>query len=410
MALRSRIVSRRYQIGGRIATGERGDVYEARTEGLDGVWAVKHLRPAAGVDLEARLVREAAASASLDHPNVVELIDAGQSAGNFVLVTERLEGITLEEAMACLRRSGRRLPLDLALGIGAELTRAVAHVHGRTLPDGTPLGIVHRDLCPAHVLLTLSGAVKLVDFGHASFLGSQDSEVSNSVPISGYQAPEQASGRPGDVQADMFSLGALLFELVSGEPLYSAVDEDVLRVQVCSGAFVPVAERVPELELDLIRLIEEATHPTHEARLGSARNLERRLDQFRVARGLSMDAESLASFVQAHVQEATASRPDPSGGPLEGAELVLPPELVPDTSDLELPNRESVGPPSGHASAPIRKPRMERLVRVPQPQLPRLPALPRPRLRGGERAWRGWLVIGCAALALVVALIVAFRG
>lgn len=410
MALRSRVVSRRYQIGRRIATGERFEVYEGQSEGLEGIGAVKRLKQVPGDDLEARHVREAAASASLDHPNVVALVDAGQSQGNFVLITEHLEGITLAEALESLVRTGRRFPLELALGITAEITRAVTHAHGRTLPDGTPLGIVHRNLCPEEVLLTREGAVKLIGFGHASFLDSDEHETRRSVPMTRYTAPEQASGQAVDARADLFSLGAILFELLSGEPLYVATEEEVLRVQVCSGAFVPVAERVPELELDLIQLIEEATRPTQDTRLGSARNLERRLDQFRAARGLSMEMDGLAAFVRAHVAEVVARRPDASGGSMEGKELVLPPEQVPDTSDLELPNRESVGPPDGYVSRPMRKPRMERLVRLPQPQLPRLPTLPRPRLRGAERNWSGWLLIGLFAIALLGLALALIRG
>lgn len=409
MALRSRIVSRRYQIGKRIATGDRSEVYQATSEGLGGVWALKRLKGMPGEDLDARLVREAGAAASLDHPNVVELVDAGQSQGHHVLVTELIEGLTLAECIEGLARSTRRLPVSAALGIAAEIARGLAHVHGRSLPDGTPFAIVHRHLCPENVVLSRSGAIKLMDFGSATFLDHGPSEPGLVLPVTRYTAPEQARGESVDSAADLFSLGAILFQLLAGEPLYPEQSPGVLGSQLAAGAFVPVAGRVPELEFDLIRLLEESTHPTRESRIASARNFERRLDQFRAARGMSFDSSELKALVGGLEAVALSSRPNPAGGPLEGLQLEFPPEHVPDTSDLELPNRESVGPPGPAGPAPRRKARMERLVRQPQPDLPRLPTLPRPRVQASKRDLLGWVLLGVAAVSLVL-LIVAILG
>lgn len=387
--------------------GERSEVYETRTDGLEGLWALKRLQGPPGEDLEARLVREAAAAASLDHPNVVELIDAGQFQGHFVLVTERVDGLTLAEYLRGLRDRGQTIPLEMALGLASEIAQGLAHAHGRALPDGTPLGVLHLHLRPENVLLSKRGELKLVDFG-AARLVDRDSREPQLVHVPNhYTAPELARNEAPDARADIFSAGALLFELVVGEPLYPPLPIEQILGQISYGAFVPIRDRAPGLDPDLLQLLEESLNPDREARMGSARHFERRLDQFRAARGLSLDPELIGQFMAPFIEQLASTRPGAGRGPLEGMELILPAEHHPDTSDLELPKRESIAPPSGRVSSPKRKPRMERLVRLPKSNLPRPPSLPRPSRRVASEHLQRWMWLGLAlvVLAVIVGLI-----
>lgn len=410
MALRSRAVSRRYQIGRRIATGERSEVYEARSEGLDAIWALKRLRGPPGEDLEARLVREAAAAAALDHPCVVSLIDAGQFQGEYVLVSERVDGLNLAELLRGLRAKDQTIPIEIALGLASSIAQGLAHAHGRALPDGTPFGVLHLHLSPENVLLSRSGEVKLVDFGAAHLVDRGPSEPGIIHLPNRYTAPELARNEAADARADLFSLGALLLELVLGEPLYPERPIDHILGQLTYGAFVPIRDRAQAWDPDLLKLLEDSTHPEREARLGSARSFERRLDQFRASRGLVLDPDAVGQFLAPFVDAIAKTRPEGERGRLEGTELVLPPEHLPSTDDLVLPNRESVAPPSGPVARPKRKTRMERLVRAPDPKLPRPPSLPRPQRGGPSLGLQRWAWVGLALAILAGVLLAILRG
>jgi eukaryotic-like serine/threonine-protein kinase len=159
-------------------------------------------------DLE-RLRREARAMAQLDHPNIVTIHDIGDEDGQPFLVCQYVAGGDLQHA---LREAGGPLPLDRALAIAEELCAALAHAHAA--------GIVHRDLKPANVWLTADGAVKLGDFGLAFSLDRSRLTVAGSmVGTAAYMAPEQALGQTADARSDLYALGCVLYELLTGRPL-----------------------------------------------------------------------------------------------------------------------------------------------------------------------------------------------
>jgi len=164
-------------------------------------------------DLE-RLRREARAMARLDHPNIVTVHDIGDEDGRPYLVCQYIAGGDLRQA---LREAGGRLPLERALAIAGELCAALAHAHAA--------GIVHRDLKPANVWLTAGGAAKLGDFGLASGLDRSRLTIAGTVlGTAAYMAPEQALGQPADARSDLYALGCVLYEMVTGRPPFLGDD------------------------------------------------------------------------------------------------------------------------------------------------------------------------------------------
>ncbi len=206
-----------FEIESFVGAGGMGEVYKARDTRLDRSVAIKVLSPAAAADPSARtrFLYEARATASLSHPHICALHDVGHDSVDF-LVMEYLEGETLA---ARLRR--RPLPLAEALRIALEIAQALAAAHSR--------GIVHRDLKPGNVMLTPSG-VKLLDFGLARLrpgdrsrplspmTRATPSETRPGVVLGTlrYMAPEQLEGQDVDARADIFSFGAVLYEMVTG--------------------------------------------------------------------------------------------------------------------------------------------------------------------------------------------------
>ena len=234
----------RYRIESLLGRGGMGAVYRARDLTLNRDVAVK-LVENANLDLEARarLLREARAAASLNHPRVVAVHDAGEAGGVPFIVMELVPGGSL--------RSVGPLDLTQTIAVGLQLCEALAHAHDK--------GIVHRDLKPENVLVTPHGnrlSIKLADLGLA--LSARDSRFTQTGVFLGtatYMAPEQAMGGAIDGRADLYALGAVLYELVSGRPPFPGDDPIAVVSQHIHAPVVPPSTHRPDLPPALDGLI-----------------------------------------------------------------------------------------------------------------------------------------------------------
>ncbi len=159
---------------------------------------------------------------ALDHPNIARVYSHGEIDGVPYLALEPLDGWSLQHLLQALRHGGGKVALEVAAFIGREVARALGHAHGARNERGELLSIVHRDVRPANIMLLRSGAVKLIDFGVprvASFV-SHNANVNNAPGKPSYLSPEQLLGKTLDARADLFSLGAVLWELLVGQPLF----------------------------------------------------------------------------------------------------------------------------------------------------------------------------------------------
>ncbi len=208
----------RYEVTGLLGKGAMGEVYRARDQRLGRDVAIKVLPPGFARDEERlrRFDQEARAAGSLNHPNVVAIHDVGTFDGAPFVVTELLSGETLRARLA-----NGALPARKAIDYGAQIARGLAAAHAK--------GIVHRDLKPDNLFITTDGQVKILDFGLAKLTrpGSEGSMQDSLLPTMteygrvlgtvGYMAPEQVRGEPVDHRADIFSLGCVLYEMLTGQ-------------------------------------------------------------------------------------------------------------------------------------------------------------------------------------------------
>lgn len=310
-----------------------GEVYAAVTPDLNRRVAVKRMLDASASDEDLKLLflREVAVAATLEHHNVVEVLDAGQNGMELFLVMEYVDGPSLAEIAEVLRRQGKILPIEVSCGIVSQIARGLGHAHTRAMPDGSPLGIVHRDVAPENVLIGTDGIPKIVDFGLAKLSGHSLTQpgVIRGRPRS--LSPEQARGDPVDARADIFSLGALLFELTSGQPLYAGDQVATLLWKVAAGDYDPLEPRLTHVDPDLVSIMKRSVAVDPEDRFRSAREMERALDAFRAARGMRMSARALAQVVTItwpDIQRMREERLDGAAGELEGAKLILPPDRL----------------------------------------------------------------------------------
>lgn len=263
-----------FELDSLLAHGGMADLYLARSPRFPGPVVLKVLQARYAVmpEVAQRFADEARIATALDHPNIVRALAAGRHDDTRFIVLEHVVGCDLGELTRRAQAAGRRLPLHLAAVIVEQLAAGLAHAHGRRGADGAPFGIVHCDLSPGNVVVSVDGAAKILDFGVA-----RASFQTGTLPVAGqlgYMAPEQIRGEAVDARADLFSLGVMLYELSLERRLFGGRPEQALY-QTLNAPIAPpsaIAPHFPEpLEAIILRALERepmSRYPTAE-RLGA---------------------------------------------------------------------------------------------------------------------------------------------
>ena len=243
-------LSGRYRLSSKLGSGGMSTVYLAVDETLERSVAVKVLH--AGIsdqpDQIERFRREARAVAQLSHPNVVAVIDAGEDGGHPYIVFEYVEGETLKQR---IDRMGR-LPVDEAAAYAIEIGRGLAAAHARML--------VHRDVKPQNVLIDAEGRAKVTDFGIALSLESDGlTKTGRVLGTTDYVSPEQAMGQDVDARSDIYSLGILLYEMLTGQPPFQAETLVGVAMKHVNEPMPDIQEARPQVSAALSAVIERAT-------------------------------------------------------------------------------------------------------------------------------------------------------
>jgi serine/threonine protein kinase len=208
-----------YEILELIAEGGMGTVFKALKKGAHGfekVVAIKMLLPCYSKDKRFinRFIDEAKLVANLIHENIVQIYQLDKYMDEYYFVQEYVDGITLHDFLEFHRIARTRLPVKLAVFIAVGVARALAYAHSRYGPDGKPLNIVHCDVCSRNILINTEGVVKLADFGVARAVTVKErSSYSGKLP---FMSPEQMKKQPLDFHSDIYSLGVVLFNMLSG--------------------------------------------------------------------------------------------------------------------------------------------------------------------------------------------------
>ncbi|HXU04424.1 MAG TPA: protein kinase, partial [Polyangia bacterium] len=252
-----------YELLEQIAVGGMSEVFKGRVvaaEGFEKLVAIKRILPDLAEDerFVKMLLTEARIHSALSHRNIVQIHDLGISEdGEYFIVLEYVEGYDLRVIMEQIHGAGEIIPEALSLHIAAEIAQGLNFAHELRGPDGQPLGLIHRDVTPSNVLISFAGEVKLSDFGLAK--RRHDRSVVGSLKGNlAYMSPEQANQAQLDRRTDIFSLGAILFELLTGKRLREITDEVAGWSQVASGV-VPSARQVrPDLPAAVESLLDRA--------------------------------------------------------------------------------------------------------------------------------------------------------
>lgn len=264
----------RYEILGKLGQGAMGVVYKARDPLIERILAIKTVNLAGlsrdeADSYEQRFYREAKSAGRLNHPNIVTIHDVGRSDGLAYIAMEFLEGGSLREIID----SGVVLPPDKTVKIAYQIAKGLAFAHQND--------VVHRDVKPANIMVLKNGAVKIMDFGVALLPTGSLTMAGTAFGSPKYMSPEQVVGRQVDGRSDIFSLGAVLYELLTGVPPYQGEDLNAILYQVINDMPPAPSSRNPEVPaaLDAIVLKAMAKHP--DDRYRNARDLARDLRNWR---------------------------------------------------------------------------------------------------------------------------------
>jgi eukaryotic-like serine/threonine-protein kinase len=256
-ALTGTVLSGRYRLESKLGSGGMSTVYLARDETLERWVAAKvlHREISDQPDQLERFRREARAVAQVSHPNVVAVIDAGEDGGRPYIVFEYVDGETLKQR---IDHAGK-LPLDEAAAYAIEVGRGLGAAHSRRL--------VHRDVKPQNVLIDSEGRAKVTDFGIAREL-EQDglTKTGRVLGTTDYVSPEQAMGQPVDARSDIYSLGVLLYEMLTGEVPFTAENLVGVAMKHVNEKMPDVQRKRPEVSSALAAVVERATQKKPEKR------------------------------------------------------------------------------------------------------------------------------------------------
>jgi hypothetical protein len=242
---------------------------------------------------EARILR------MLDHPNVVRMYETGTLDGSPYIAMEYIEGHDVRAVIVTEAKRGRRIPLQYVLGMMAGAAAGLEYAHERKDADGRPLGIIHRDISPHNVLVTYDGLVKVVDFGIAK--AANRANQTRQVMLKGklpYMSPEQAEGGALDRRADVYALGAVLFELTVGRRPFRGKSDVALLSAILRGPVPQPSALVADYPKELERIVLKALAREADARYPRAEDLRRDLLAF--AREAKLDASpgALGEYMQ----------------------------------------------------------------------------------------------------------------
>ena len=289
-----------YEIGEELGRGAMAVVNRAVDRRDGQAVAIKRLAlqrefaPEDLIDVRDRFMREASAARHLDHPDILRVLDAGESAGDTWIAMEYVVGQDLSHHT----RPGQLLPLREVLLLGARLARALQYAHSH--------GVVHRDIKPANVMLEReSGSVKIMDFGIARVADGSRTRTGLVLGTPSYMSPEQLAGLPVDGRSDLYSLGAMLFQLLTGHLPHQSESMAALMHHIMNQAAPDVRRLRPELPESLAMVI--------------ALSLEKR-PELRYQRGdtFAQDLESVLSQIPVELANSTgATTPPPAGQAFE---------------------------------------------------------------------------------------------
>ncbi len=359
----------RYRVTRLIAQGGMAEVYRAEQELTAGIFrpaALKVIRPeySGSPDFREMFLDEARTACTLSHPNIVHIYEVGEADGLLYMAMELVTGETLAVVSRALREKEERLSDEALLAVGINTCSALEAVHALRLHgEGHHLNLVHRDVSPHNLLLSSSGALKLIDFGIAKAVTNRNlTSPGVTKGKAGYFSPEQAMGRSLDGRSDLFSLGVTLYKLAYGQtPFDMHKTHQARNNALVYGRWEPLSAVCPGLPAGFYDVVNKALMLRPDDRFASAREMREALERVALESGVHVGASSLSGYVQqqesGEVSVTSRTTPSHSLRPVNAPRT--PPLAVPPPTSARQRNTEKMV--RAHA-APAQRPSRLRMA------------------------------------------------
>jgi eukaryotic-like serine/threonine-protein kinase len=335
----------RYTLLERLALGGMAEVFRARissSHGFEKILVIKRILPhlAAEANFVAMFIDEAKLTAQLTHPKIVQILDFGDVEGHYFTALEYVEGF---DALGLLRTAAQKrvhLPRNLAIFIVNEVLEALDYAHNARDMEGKPMQIVHRDISPSNIFIAKRGDVKLGDFGIAHAQRRESKTQAGTLKGKyGYMSPEQVVGRPIDARSDLFAVGVVLAELLTGRRLFTAANDLDVLLKVRDARLDRLDKYGADLPPALDRIVRRALKKNPAERHQSASELHDDLADYLFASGQRVGPNDLRAFASTlfAAEAAPAGQPGAPARPTNGPRA---------------PQKEGPAAPRSPASAP----------------------------------------------------------
>lgn len=293
----------RYQIVSRLGSGGMGEVYLARATGIGGFEkevVIKRILPHLASDsgFVQRFIEEGKLVVRLRHAGIAQVLDMGEDHGVFYIAMEHVDGKDLGELMRVAAAAATKMPVPLVAHLLVTLLDALDHAHHATDADGHPLGIIHRDVSPSNVMIATTGEVKLLDFGIAR--AAERLQASTTGAIRGkyaYMSPQQAAGLELDARSDLFSVGVLAWELLTGKRPFDGASDLLTLDRIRFHDPGPLRDQAPEVPEDLAAVVDRCLAKDPEQRFASAHDAAQAVRVCIVKSGKLVTPRELASWM-----------------------------------------------------------------------------------------------------------------
>ena len=294
----------KYTLLNRIAVGGMAEIFLARQAGVEGfekTLCLKRIRPhlssqPAFVNM---FLNEAKLAAQLNHPNIVQIYDLGLVGKSFFIAMEYVSGRDTSRIIPKAEKKGIPFPLVYALKIASSVLEGLYYAHHQTDAYGQPLNIVHRDITPENIVVSFSGNVKILDFGIAK--ATSQLEQTRAGEIKGklsYMSPEQCLGQVLDQRSDIFSIGVVLYEWVTGYKLFTGENEMAILKAIVDGKIYPPSYFKEDVPDQVERILLKALEKDREKRYQSAWDMQLDIDTFLGGHEFTPSNIHLSNFIK----------------------------------------------------------------------------------------------------------------
>ncbi len=334
----------KYVLMDRLGHGGMAEVFRARMYGPGGFvkdCAIKRILPSLLKDEQfvKMFIDEARLTASLSHPNIVQVLELGELMESLFIAMEMVNGKDLLDVLAICARRARRVPRELVLYIMMELLKALDYAHNASDELDRPMGIVHRDVSPSNVLISYTGNVKIGDFGIArSLLQTNRTEAGTQKGKMGYMSPEQVTGSPIDARSDIFASSVIFFEMLTMTRLFKAENDLDVMLKIRDGQIEEDLQRIRALPADLQYIVRKGLQQKPEDRFQTANEFYTAIARFVYRNELDVGQTTLEAFMREMFAEKIAE---------EQAQRALDPKTDPGVM-------VSATPSEGHRLPPYR--------------------------------------------------------